>query len=247
MRNKIFKILVLVVLLPLLVVVPLRSLDQQGYFKLKSIQLVLEDQVSNKSYFNSLANQTEQQLNVFLNRSLFDVDLKSMAKIISDQKWIENFEIQREWPDSIKVKVNSNDLVMLYWNEKNEIFPIFSNNEILEKVSKKDLPDAIHTYDKKIATQKELRKKVIEVIQKLPDKGPLNAKMIAEVGYDTKAGYWFQLIKKDLLVKMGEDKVELKSERVSNVIEYLETKQIDARVIDANLSQKVLVRLRKDP
>jgi cell division protein FtsQ len=233
--------------LPLLIVIPIRSLDQQGYFKLKNIQLVLVDQTANKNYYSNLAKQTEQQLNVFLSKSLFEVDLGQMAKMISSEKWIEDFEIQREWPDSIKVKVNANELVMLYWNEKNDIYPIFSNNEMLDKLNKKDLPDAIHTYDKKIANQKELRKKVIDVIQKLPEKGPLSPKMIAEVGFDSKAGYWFQLIKKDLRVKMGEEKMELKSERVSNVIEYLETKQIDARVIDANLSQKVLVRLRKDP
>lgn len=247
MKKTVLKIFIILIVLPLLIVIPVRSLDQQGYFKLKNIQLVLVDQMTNKNYYSTLAKQTEQQLNVFLSKSLFEVDLGQMAKIISNEKWIEDFEIQREWPDSIKVKVNANELVMLYWNEKNDIYPIFSNNEMLDKLNRKDLPDAIHTYDKKIANQKELRKKVIEVIQKLPEKGPLNPKMIAEVGYDTKAGYWFQLIKKDLRVKMGEEKMELKSERVSNVIEYLETKQIDARVIDANLSQKVLVRLRKDP
>lgn len=247
MKKTVLKIFIVLIVLPLLIVIPVRSLDQQGYFKLKNIQLVLVDQSVNKNYYNTLAKQTEQQLSVFLSKSLFEVDLGKMANIISNEKWIEDFEIQREWPDSIKVKVNANELVMLYWNEKNDIYPIFSNNEMLDKLSKKDLPDAIHTYDRKIANQKELRRKVIDVIQKLPEKGPLNPKMIAEVGYDSKAGYWFQLIKKDLLVKMGEEKMELKSERVSNVIEYLETKQIDARVIDANLSQKVLVRLRKDP
>lgn len=247
MKKTILKIFIILIVLPLLIVIPIRSLDQQGYFKLKNIQLVLVDQTANKNYYSNLAKQTEQQLNVFLSKSLFEVDLGQMAKMISSEKWIEDFEIQREWPDSIKVKVNANELVMLYWNEKNDIYPIFSNNEMLDKLNKKDLPDAIHTYDKKIANQKELRKKVIDVIQKLPEKGPLSPKMIAEVGFDSKAGYWFQLIKKDLRVKMGEEKMELKSERVSNVIEYLETKQIDARVIDANLSQKVLVRLRKDP
>lgn len=247
MKKTILKIFIILIVLPLLIVIPIRSLDQQGYFKLKNIQLVLVDQTANKNYYGTLAKQTEQQLSVFLSKSLFEVDLGQMAKMISNEKWIEDFEIQREWPDSIKVKVNANELVMLYWNEKNDIYPIFSNNEMLDKLNKKDLPDAIHTYDKKIANQKELRKKVIDVIQKLPEKGPLSQKMIAEVGFDSKAGYWFQLIKKDLRVKMGEEKMELKSERVSNVIEYLETKQIDARVIDANLSQKVLVRLRKDP
>lgn len=247
MKKKILQVFIILIIFPLLVFIPLRSLDQQGYFRLKTIELVLLDLDDNPNYFQSLAKKTEERLGVFKEKSLFDVDLNKMAELIASEKWISNFEIQREWPDSIKVKINANELVMLYWNEKNEVYPIFSNNEMLDKVSKKEMPDVIHTFDKKIANQKELRKKVIDVIQKLPEKGPLSAKQIAEVGFDPKEGYWFQLIKKDLLIKMGEEKMELKSERVSNVIEYLETKQIDARVIDANLSQKVLVRLRKDP
>ncbi len=55
------------------------------------------------------------------------------------------------------------------------------------------------------------------------------------------------MIKTGIQVKMGEDQVSLKSARVAQVVDYLETRQFDARVIDANLSKKVLVRLRKDP
>jgi cell division protein FtsQ len=52
---------------------------------------------------------------------------------------------------------------------------------------------------------------------------------------------------KELRVKLGNENFESKSLRVSQVIDYIENKQIEARVIDANLSQKVLVRLRKEP
>ena len=41
--------------------------------------------------------------------------------------------------------------------------------------------------------------------------------------------------------------IPIKAQRVSQVLEYMETRQLEARVIDANLSKKVLVRLRKDP
>ena len=43
--------------------------------------------------------------------------------------------------------------------------------------------------------------------------------------------------------KYGEDQFEIKSSRVSQVIDYLENRDLKARVIDANLSKKVLVRL----
>ena len=50
-----------------------------------------------------------------------------------------------------------------------------------------------------------------------------------------------------LRVKVGEDRVRTKSFRISQVLDYLDSRKFQARVIDANLSQKVLVRLRKEP
>ena len=48
-------------------------------------------------------------------------------------------------------------------------------------------------------------------------------------------------------VNLGDDEVLKKSLRVSQVLNYVDEHQLDARVIDANLSKKVLVRLRKGP
>ncbi len=247
MKKTFLKISLILILLPLLIGIPLWSLNDQGYFLLNKINFENQEVASTDAYISTLMKSLDKKLEVFKGKSLFEVDLNEIVKIISSEKWIQSFEVQREWPNSLKVKIKNYELVMLYWNEKNEAFPIFSNNEMLDKINRKEIPDLIHVFDKKYASQKDLRKKTIEMIQKLPEQGPLSQKQIAEVGYDNKAGFWLQLIKKDLLVKMGDEKIEIKSERVSNVIEYLESKQIDARVIDANLSQKVLVRLRKDP
>ena len=46
---------------------------------------------------------------------------------------------------------------------------------------------------------------------------------------------------------MGDDQFIVKGARVNQVLEYLESNEFKARVIDATLSQKVLVRLRKGP
>ncbi|MCB0368240.1 MAG: FtsQ-type POTRA domain-containing protein [Bdellovibrionales bacterium] len=247
MKKILIKISWIVVLLPILIAVPLWNLNNQGYFKLKNIQMNLMSSGSSASYMDTLKSNLEKKLLSYNGKSLFEIDLTNIATLLEKEKWIKSFEIQRSWPDSIEIKIKNYELVMLYWNEKNEVYPIFENNEILDRVEKKELPDRIYLFDKKIASNRELRSKAIEVIQRLPEKGPLRQSEIAEIGYDSKLGFWLQLIKNNILVKLGEEKIELKSERVSNVIDYLDSKQIDARVIDANLSQKVLVRLRKDP
>ncbi|MBN8535844.1 MAG: FtsQ-type POTRA domain-containing protein [Deltaproteobacteria bacterium] len=246
MSQKIIKVIIMI-LLPIIIFVPLWKLNEQGYFELKEIKFENAYWDRQDFYLDSLKQHLNAQLENFKGKSLFQIDLSEVVKIISNEKWIRNFEVQREWPNSLKVKINKFDIVMLYWDENNDVFPIFENNEMLDKINKNQIPDRVHLYDRKVALQKDLRKKTIDLIQRLPEKGPLNQNEIAEVGYNKKTGFWLQLIKNDLLIQMGEDKIEIKSERVSNVMEYLESKRIDARVIDANLSQKVLVRLRKGP
>ena len=68
---------------------------------------------------------------------------------------------------------------------------------------------------------------------------------LSEVSYDRRDGYWIQLIDSNVKIKFGENDFAMKSARVSQVLEYLEKKDLKARVIDANLSKKVLVRLQQ--
>jgi cell division protein FtsQ len=53
--------------------------------------------------------------------------------------------------------------------------------------------------------------------------------------------------KSNIKIKLGEDQFAVKSARVSQVMDYLEKRDLKARVIDANLSKKVLVRLQQSP
>lgn len=85
------------------------------------------------------------------------------------------------------------------------------------------------------------------MIDEIPTEGKFSQKRISEIRHDSKDGFWMTMMKTGLRVKMGEDNFALKASRVGQVIEYMENRQLEARVIDANLSKKVLVRLRKDP
>jgi cell division protein FtsQ len=75
----------------------------------------------------------------------------------------------------------------------------------------------------------------------------MTASHVSEIGYDRKEGSWIKLLNSETRVNLGEEQFEIKSARISQVIEYLEGRNLKARVIDANLSKKVLVRLQQNP
>ena len=121
------------------------------------------------------------------------------------------------------------------------------DGNFLDTIETRQAPDVALLEGEIFLKKPELRKKAVEVLAELPEEGSFSQKSISEVRYDTKEGFWMTLIKSGIQVKIGEDKVGLKAARVSQVVDYLDSRQFEARVIDANLSKKVLVRLRKDP
>ena len=94
----------------------------------------------------------------------------------------------------------------------------------------------------------ELRKSAVHLLAQLPQNGSaLSVSQIESLEYDEKDGFALNLKVSQVKVQMGSDRIKVKTARVEQVLNYLMSRQMEARVIDANLSKKVLVRLRKDP
>jgi len=96
------------------------------------------------------------------------------------------------------------------------------------------------------AKNQELRKKAVKVLEELPAEGLFSKRNISEMSYNSKDGFWISMMTSNMKVKLGEDQIALKSRRVSQVMDYLNKNNVNAKVIDANLSKKVLVRTTKE-
>jgi cell division protein FtsQ len=82
--------------------------------------------------------------------------------------------------------------------------------------------------------------------QEIPPEGSFSQKKISEIFYDKKEGFWVQMVDQGLQVKLGEGQVSLKSARVGQVLDYVKSHDIKPRLIDANLSKKVILKLEKN-
>ena len=245
---KTFKVIFTTIFFLSIVILPIFFLNKKGFFDIKKINVEMAERTSSdRLYFQSLITKLVQDLERYKNNSLLQVKLREVHKILLESAWIKNYEIRKEWPETLAIKIIPNEVVMLYWDKQHNPYAVYENNK-MELVSDKMLiPDKIHNYDHTIFMNEGLRKRMIDLIQNLPENGPVVESEVAQVGYTQQTGFWLELIKKQIEIKLGEENLNLKLDRVSNVLEYLSQKQINARVIDANLNQKVLVRLRKDP
>jgi cell division protein FtsQ len=245
--KKIFQIILTFVILPLAVAGSLYSLEQHGFFNIENIDIVIENLTDQPQYLQPLVKNVDQLVEASRGTSLWRLDLHQLSFELNSFSWVENVSVVRKWPDRLQVTIKAKEVKLLLVNGAGQFVPVVGQGELLSPLEVKQIPDVALLAGAVFLKQPEMRSRAIALLDELPRKGPFSHKTISEVHFDEKDGFWVTLVKDGIKVKLGNEQVMLKSARLNQVIEYLESRQIDVRVIDANLSKKVLVRLRKGP
>ncbi|MEN0058138.1 MAG: cell division protein FtsQ/DivIB [Bdellovibrio sp.] len=223
-------------------------LNQNGSFDIHGIQVILEEvPVGQEAFFQPAVEELKKNLQKYEGLSLWNIELQKFSEEVSESSWIDRLNVKRSWPATLDVYVRPHEVKLLMMSKAGKLVPVIRDGVVLEAIESPRAPDVALLEGEVFAKQAELRKKAVKVIDEIPDEGAFSKKTISEVRYDNKEGFWMTMIKTGIQVKMGEEQIALKAARVSQVVDYLEVHQFDARVIDANLSKKVLVRLRKGP
>lgn len=223
------------------------SLWNSGFFLVKNIQIVIFNEMEQKDFFAPLRQVLQNQLSDYAGKSIFDVPFDQIQKKLLKTKWIKSARLYRQWPNQLQVEIQSKELVFLLKSKHKEWIPVVADGSMLDSVSSNSLPDIPIVNQEMFEKDLSLRTKLINVMQEIPKQGVFSRENISDAGYDTQDGFWVSMIANETKIKLGNDNYNLKSERLSQVIEYLNHRELKARVIDANFNKKVLVRLRKDP
>lgn len=221
---------------------------QSQFFQIQDIDLqVMDADPLQQKYLNPLIASLNKELSSMKGQSWSSVQFVDIYKQLKNKKWIQEVKASRQWPSSLRVQITPEKIYFLYLDTAGKTYPVIENGQLLEVVDWRQAPDVVLTRDKVFEKDISLRKKTVEVLQQLPASGALSRQTVSQLYYNNKEGFGFSLIQSEMLIKLGEDHIAQKSSRVAQVLEYLNANQFDARVIDANLSKKVLVRLRKGP
>lgn len=249
MSRNIWKIIISVIAVPTVVAGIFFSLHESGFFNLQNatVEFVGTEAGKHPHFFAEGEEELKQQVEKFRGTSLWKLNLKLISAELERFAWIDDFQVVRSWPASLKILVTPKPVRFIYLSAKGEMIPIVGDGDWLKPVTAKNSPDVAFLRGPQFAMSKELMKKTVEMIKDIPESGSFSRANIAEIHHSQKDGYWLSLIDQGIKVKMGEDNFALKSARVSQVLDYVESRQIDVRVIDADLSKKVLVKLRKAP
>lgn len=223
------------------------SLWQSGFFLLKTIHVNVQNEASYTNFFNPLKEEIQQELSIYTGKSILEVPIEQIQTQLLGKRWIQSLSIYRRWPNEIRIDLQAKELVFLMKTKKHEWVPVVDDGSLLSPVDGARIPDVPLVTQEFFEKDKDLRGKLISVIKEIPKQGIFSRESISNVGIDHKEGFWVSMIATQTKIKLGNENYNLKSERLSQVIEYLNHRELKARVIDANFNKKVLVRLRKDP
>lgn len=244
---RILKFLIGFVLLPSVFLGSLFWLNEIGFFNIDQIDVTVENMVDQPQYLRPLVKKLDELTEVERGVSLWALDLPRLNERLSRFEWIESINISRIWPSKLSVRVQMKEVKLIVVGHQGKFFPVVQEGQLLTSIDIGNAPDVALLFGESFEKKIDLRKKALQLVSELPTEGAFSKKTISEIHYDEKEGFWLNLVKDGIKVKMGHEQISLKSARVSQVLDYVESRKMNARVIDANLSKKVLVRLRKEP
>lgn len=223
------------------------GLERKGFFALEQIDIVVTQNTDQPRFMKPAVAELDAQMEKLRGQSLWRLDLDNVNAQVSSLPWVANLQVRRHWPDRLEVRIAPKLVKFLFVGKDGKLFPVLEDGTFLNPVAVENMPDVVLLRGDRFATDKPLLKRALEALNEIPDDGSFSKKTISEIRFDNKEGFWATMMKQGVRVKLGDDGVSLKADRISQVIDYLEAHQLDARVIDANLTKKVLVRLRKGP
>lgn len=250
-KARSLKLLALFIFLPVIVFGSVFYLDHRGFFAIQSIDFKIEALESQKSYAAVYVEKLSTQFSAKKGKSLWKTPLSEFSQVLRAQPWIQEFHTARVWPNAVEIKIVPKKLSFITSTAKdisNGLFyPVSEQGDLLPAVDTRQIPPLAHLNGEIFIKNLAKRKKAIELLKALPAQGKVGVDQLSEVNYDAKYGFWIRTIRAPYEIHLGEDQFELKSARVSQVIDYLEKRDLKARVIDANLTKKVLVRMQQNP
>ncbi|MEY4617277.1 MAG: hypothetical protein RJB66_2237 [Pseudomonadota bacterium] len=197
--------------------------------------------------WNDLTNEVEKTLRAYQGASLWKVSLADVQRKLSAFSLLKDVQVKKSWPHSLDVQYSLPTLKAIHQETDGKYKVLAEDGRWIGPTKWSRLP-RLPWLKGDWVTQKPIMKEgVLSLLKQLPDKGPMSAQQVSEIQFNDIDGFLLTLVKSAQQVRFGSDNFEVKSLRVAQVLEYLQIRGLESRVIDANFSKKVLVRLRNHP
>lgn len=192
-------------------------------------------------YIKNLSKELQNKLTNQIDKSVWEADLENIKETLDEEGWIKSYSIQKFIPNKINIVLTPRNIAAVYVKRNGTTLPVSYDGIVLPKGIFTKTPVAPIINDKKLLENEALLNKFLKIISEIPEYGNFSLETIEQISLDKKQKIWFHVDK--MKIKLNEQNTKKKISRINRSINYLKTRGIANCVIDADLSQKVLVRL----
>ncbi len=227
----------------LLIVAAVYQSVRTGAFQVSEVELEL--MAPSSMYWSERIKDLRGLMIPFQKKNIWSVRLNRVKTILRRENWIKEIRLVRNFPNRVRIQVTPYSVVAVYVNSKGISVPLAENSAWLPRANLTHAPVAPVIRTGKLFKDSRLKIKVSKILSALPVDGRLSLESIDEVDIDKKNEVWLSLMKDRHRIHISDQQLQIKLARIEKVLNYLDSEKISDRVIDAEFTQKVLVRPRK--
>jgi cell division septal protein FtsQ len=241
-----FKGFALSVLVSIFAIASVVYLDGRGFFQLKTLQIDFVDS-HQAAYFpamNEWKQQLKEEMKTWQGISLFELPMSQIKAKITPLDWIENYSVQRRFPNKLKVELVPKPwIALIKTKNRTEFIGLSEKCELLPKVGMLNSMDLPIVNAKTLNTDKK-RKALCDLFGIIKENRIFSPQNTAHVDWG-KDGLSLQLMEPQVQINIGSEDFDKRSKRIERVLQYMEEKSLTPQVITSSFQQKVVVKLRK--
>ena len=216
-------------------------------FNLEEVRVKVDIPEKDRLAWLQVTQQIERTLSIYRGTPIWKISLPDIKQKLAEFPLVKNLQIQKTWPHTLEVNYSLPPLRLIHQTHEGQFKILVGDGQWLGPVKWSRLPELPWARGDWIIKTPVLKATMLNLFQQLPATGALALDQISEVQFSEMDGFLLTLLKSGQQIRFGYDNFEIKSLRVSQVLDYIQTRGLESRVIDANFSKKVLVRLRNHP
>ncbi len=223
---------------------------EKALFEINKIEINKTMNSSDQYVWEETNQNIESIMSQFKGKPIWEVSLANIRDQFKFFPFILKLQIQKVWPNKLEMSYELPKLKAIYPLSSGKFRVLSGDGQWVGIFNWSRLPGLPWLRGDWVTKKPELLTvalKLLDQLDQLPKKNLLSSEQISEIQFSELDGFLLTLIKSGQQIRFGIEDFELKSLRGLQVLDYLQSRGLESRVIDLNFSKKVLVRLRNQP
>ncbi|MCB0341408.1 MAG: FtsQ-type POTRA domain-containing protein [Bdellovibrionales bacterium] len=220
-----------------------RLLIAQNFMPVRNVQIVAGSEAE-PLLFTRIEKGLRPKLDSLQGKSIWAISLDEIMTLTLADRRVKSVEVQRQLPGQLKVVVTPHEPQLLLVKNGGYFLPVARDASLLPELKGVSIPDLPLLRGSEFLLNTELRQQALKLLESLPHEGLFTSEQVSELSYSEDKGFYITLVQSGAEVRLGKDRFDYRAGLVTRVLEYLKKERLRARVIDARLSKKVVVKLR---